>query len=63
MAIQDDGSVRFQASMRHPDAGEWLDRTTLTPLGDGMVRQLIEISRDQGESWRVAFDAIYRPAQ
>lgn len=57
-----DGSVRFQGEMRHPDAGAWLDRTTLTPLEDGGVRQLIEISRDEGDTWRAAFDAIYRPA-
>lgn len=58
-----EGAVRFQGSMRHPDAGEWLDRTTLTPLGDGTVRQLIEISRDRGETWRAAFDAIYHPIE
>lgn len=57
-----DGSVRFQAGMRHTDAGSWLDRTTLTPLEDGNVRQLIEISRDDGVTWRAAFDATYRPA-
>ena len=55
-----DGAVRFQGVVRHPDAGEWLDRTTLTPLEDGSVRQLIEISEDNGASWHPTFDAIYR---
>jgi hypothetical protein len=55
-----DGSVRFQGVIRHPEAGEWLDRTTLTPLEDGSVRQLIELSEDNGASWHPTFDAVYR---
>lgn len=55
------GSVRFQGVIRHPDAGSWLDRTTLTPLENGTVRQLIEISQDNGATWNPTFDAIYRP--
>ena len=57
-----DGSVRFQGVIRHPDVGAWLDRTTLTPQDDGRVRQLVEVSRDNGESWNPTFDAIYRRA-
>jgi hypothetical protein len=38
-----------------------LDRTTLTPLGNGRVRQVIETSRDGGKTWRVGFDAVYVP--
>lgn len=34
------------------------DRTTLTPLDDGRVLQVIEQSRD-GETWRVSFEAVY----
>ena len=56
------GSVRFQGVVRHPDAGAWLDRTTLTPRDDGSVRQVIEISEDNGETWSPTFDAVYRPA-
>ena len=56
-----EGSVRFQGVIRHEDVGAWLDRTTLTPLQDGTVRQLIESSEDGGESWFPTFDAIYRP--
>jgi len=42
------GSVRFEGP----------DRTTLTPLADGTVRQLIETRTDDG-GWQPAFDAIY----
>jgi hypothetical protein len=36
------------------------DRTTLTPLDDGRVLQVIEQSRD-GASWQVGFEAVYEP--
>jgi hypothetical protein len=56
-----DGGVRFQGQLRRPDGGIVLDRTTLSPLPAREVRQLIEISSDGGASWRVTFDARYRP--
>jgi len=56
-------SVRFQGRIAHPDIGAWLDRTTLTPEGAGIVRQLIEISKDNGKTWQSTFDALYRPAE
>lgn len=52
-------SVRFQGEISHPEHGRYLDRTTLTPLQDGSVRQLIEISTDGGKTWQVTFDAVY----
>lgn len=54
------GGVRFQAELRHPDGRVVLDRTTLSPLPGGEVRQLIEISADGGTTWRPTFDARYR---
>ena len=53
-------AVRFQGRIETSDGSGYLDRTTLTPLGDGSVRQLIEISRDEGEHWESVFDAVYR---
>lgn len=55
------GSVRFQGVIRHESSDPWLDRTTLTPLDNGAVRQLIEVSSDGGETWHPTFDAVYRP--
>jgi len=52
--------VRFQGELQHPDGRVALDRTTLSPLPDGEVRQLIEISNDGGTTWRPTFDARYR---
>lgn len=56
----DDGGMRFEGRIEGRDGTTWLDRTTLTPLPDGSVRQLIEVSMDGGESWRATFDAVYR---
>ncbi len=55
-----DGAVRFQGAIIGPAGTGYLDRTTLTPLASGEVRQVIEISRDQGGTWRSVYDARYR---
>ena len=57
------GQVRFQGRITLPDGRSYLDRTTLTRLPSGEVRQLIETSTDEGENWTSAFDAIYRRKQ
>ena len=54
------GGVRFQGPLAGaPGSAIILDRTTLTPVDDGTVHQLIEISRDGGTTWSPTFDAIY----
>src|SRR5262249_50029810 len=40
------GALRFQGHVPRPRGGVVLDRTTLTALPDGRVRQRIEVSRD-----------------
>lgn len=55
-----DGMVRFRGQLEHPTRGAYLDQTTLTRQADGSVRQLIEISFDDGASWQTTFDALYR---
>jgi len=57
-----DGSVRFVGEIPVAGGGSYLDRTTLTPLEGGRVRQLIEVSTDDGRTWQVTFDAVYRPS-
>jgi len=56
---QPEGAVRFEGRVFLPDGRELPDRTTLLPLPDGRVRQVIELSRDGGRTWTVGFDAIY----
>jgi len=59
-ALDDPAQVRFQGRIVLPDGNSYLDRTTLTKMPNGAVRQVIETSRDEGETWTVGFDAIYR---
>ena len=37
------------------------ERITWTPNADGSVRQLWETSDDDGKTWGVSFDGLYRP--
>jgi hypothetical protein len=50
--------VRFQGTVAR-NGQSVLDRTTLTPLPDGRVRQLIEQSRDRGGTWQTAYEGLY----
>jgi hypothetical protein len=54
------GSVRFQGKLAQDSGKQLLDRTTLTLQSDATVRQVIEISRDDGRTWSVKYDAVYR---
>lgn len=38
-----------------------LDRISWTPVEEGRVRQVWEVSRDDGASWRTIFDGLYAP--
>ena len=40
-------------------SGTSLHRISWTPLEDGVVRQLWEVSKDSGRSWSVLFDGLY----
>ena len=53
------GSVRFRGEIFRKDGRKVLDQTTLTPLPDGRVRQVIEQSTDGGKTWRTGYDALY----
>jgi hypothetical protein len=53
------GSVRFRGEIPLKNGRKLLDRTTLTPLPDGRVRQVIEQSSDDGVTWQTGYDAYY----
>jgi len=55
------GRARFQGELFGPAGLLILDRTTLTAIANARVRQVIEISRDGGTTWRTTFDGIYVP--
>ncbi|MEI8281988.1 MAG: hypothetical protein WCG75_06260, partial [Armatimonadota bacterium] len=50
--------IRFSGTVFLPDGKTYQDRTTLTKLPNGDVRQVIESSRD-GKVWKIRYDAIY----
>jgi hypothetical protein len=54
------GSTIFQGEIEGADGAVYYDRTILTALPGGRVRQQIQASRD-GASWRTSFDALYVP--
>ena len=54
-----ENSLRFQGEVRLPGGGSYFDRTTLTALENGDVRQLIEVSTDGVASWQAVFDGRY----
>ena len=58
--VPDTGQLRFQGRIRTDDMHSYLDRTTLTALEVDEVRQLIEVSTDEGATWKTVFDATYR---
>lgn len=51
--------VRFQGTIGLSNGDSYLDRTTLTPEPDGTVRQVIDVSQDEGATWRTVFDGVY----
>lgn len=54
-----DGSVVFQGEIAQRNGGVYLDRTTLTPLKNGDVHQVIAMSTDGGLTWETTFDGLY----
>jgi len=51
--------VRFQGELTGRLGRLLLDRTTLMPMLDGTVQQVIELSTDGGSTWQEACRAIY----
>lgn len=56
-----DGAMRFQGSAVTADGTEALSRMVLEPLEGGRVRQRIERSDDDGETWETTFLGTYLP--
>jgi len=51
--------IRFTGRIFLPDGREIQDRTTLTRIPGGNVRQVIEYSKD-GHRWTKSYDAVYK---
>jgi hypothetical protein len=60
-----DGHMLLEGRHDKPDPASGLvgrERIAWTPNADGTVRQLWESSKDDGRSWAVSFDGLYRKA-
>ena len=54
-----DGAMRFEGESHLADGSKVLRHMTLFKLGTDRVRQLSEVSTDDGKTWRVNYDFIY----
>ena len=59
VATYPDGGVRFQGELVGPRGRVVIDRATLTPMPDGTIRQVIELSLDGGSTWQQNYQATY----
>lgn len=60
-AMRNGRMVLASTALRPTNDGEVLDRITWTPLPDGRISQVWEVSRDDGESWTPIFQGFYEP--
>lgn len=56
----DDRMVLTGTARRSTPHGPAVDRISWTPLPDGRIRQLWEVSADSGARWRTIFEGFYR---
>ena len=54
-----DGHMQLSGKRVNAKGENVMDRITWTPNDDRSVRQLWEVSSDDGETWQVAFDGLY----
>lgn len=54
-----DGAMHFEGRNVYGNGQITLMQMTFTPMEDGRVRQFIQESRDEGETWNVWFDGYY----
>jgi hypothetical protein len=57
---QQEGRMVLQGDSVSQSGEAIRNRITWTPNSDGTVRQLWEVSKDEGESWQTAFDGLYK---
>lgn len=58
-----DGRMVLEGESVEPDGSRAANRITWSGNADASVRQLWEISRDGGRTWKTEFDGIYRKAE
>ena len=57
------GMLQLQSDFVDGQGARSISRMTFTLNTDGTVRQLMESSTDEGKTWSIAFDGLYKPHQ
>jgi hypothetical protein len=60
LVLQLDGGLQDGKMVLAGLTGKTLNRVSWEPRKDGSVRQLWESSEDQGKTWKIQFDGLYR---
>ncbi len=55
-----DGAMVLEGRTRGREGKTLENRVTWTPAADGSVRQVWDVSRDGGSTWKTVFDGLYR---
>lgn len=58
--LEGDRMVLTGITRRSTPRGQAVDRISWTPLPNGRIRQLWEVSTDSGATWRTVFEGFYR---
>ena len=56
-----EGMLQFESKFMNRQGEISISRMTFTLNEDGTVRQLMESSTDEGKTWQIAFDGLYKP--
>jgi hypothetical protein len=55
-----EGKLSYAGESRRPNGSRIMHKLSFVKHADGTVRQYWESSGDEGKSWSVAFDGVYR---
>jgi hypothetical protein len=58
-SLRDGKMVLLSEEMKSQNGEPFINRVTWSPKDDGSVRQLWEISKDDGQTWQTVFDGLY----
>ena len=58
--LEDGKMVMYSGAMKNQQGQDYINRISWTPNPDGSVRQLWEVSSDDGNKWTAVFDGVYK---
>lgn len=58
--MENGNMVMYSGELKNQEGKPYINRITWTPSPDGSVRQLWEVSNDNGKNWNAVFDGLYK---